>query len=173
MNRNKVSTSQTPIATTGAETRNGPSEKATPGESAAFQAQYAGRDVAAGIITGVMAIPLTVGIAIMSDYPIKVGLATVAFACVVGWINAWFKPGNYIGCPGVAAGLAPVLAMGVASYGMQNMAFIIFLVSATQAVIWYFNWQRYILVAVPPLPRGRFIGRHRLQDRAEIFRLCL
>jgi MFS superfamily sulfate permease-like transporter len=117
--------------------------------SAAFQAKYAGRDIAAGIITGVMAIPLSVGIAIMSDYPIKVGLATVAFACVVGWINAWFKPGNYIGCPGIAAGLAPVLAMGVASYGMQNMAFVIFLVSASQAVIWYFNWQRYILVAVP------------------------
>ena len=117
--------------------------------SAAFQAQYAGRDIAAGIITGVMAIPLSVGIAIMSDYPIKVGLATVAFACVVGWINAWFKPGNYIGCPGIAAGLAPVLAMGVASYGMQNMAFVIFLVSASQAVIWYFNRQRYILVAVP------------------------
>jgi MFS superfamily sulfate permease-like transporter len=117
--------------------------------SAAFQAKYVGRDLAAGVITGVMAIPLSVGIAIMSDYPIKVGLATVAFACVVGWINAWFKPGNYIGCPGIAAGLAPVLAMGVASYGMQNMAFIIFLTAASQAIIWYFNWQRYILVAVP------------------------
>jgi MFS superfamily sulfate permease-like transporter len=140
---------QTPIASAEAEARSGPFERATPGKSAAFQVQYAGRDIAAGIITGVMAIPLTVGIAIMSDYPIKVGLATVAFACVVGWINAWFKPGNYIGCPGIAAGLAPVLAMGVASYGMQNMAFVIFLVAASQAVIWYFNWQRYILVAVP------------------------
>ena len=67
--------------------------------SAAFQAKYAGRDVAAGLIAGSMAIPLTVGIAMMSEYPIKVGLATVAFACFIGWINAWFKPGNYIGCP--------------------------------------------------------------------------
>ncbi|MDH5335474.1 MAG: hypothetical protein OEW20_04055, partial [Nitrospira sp.] len=31
--------------------------------SAAFQAQYAGRDTAAGLIAGSMAIPLTVGIA--------------------------------------------------------------------------------------------------------------
>ncbi|MDP3091259.1 MAG: hypothetical protein Q8N04_11305 [Nitrospira sp.] len=46
--------------------------------SADFQAQYAGRDVAAGLIAGSMAIPLTVGIAMMSKYPIKVGLATVA-----------------------------------------------------------------------------------------------
>ncbi len=118
-------------------------------ESAAFQAQYAGRDVAAGLITGVMAIPLSVGIAMMSDFPIKVGLATVAFACLIGWVNAWIRPGNYIGCPGIAAGLAPVLAMGVASFGMENMAFVIFLTAVMQAVIWKFNWQRYILLAVP------------------------
>lgn len=118
-------------------------------ESAAFQVEYAGRDIAAGLITGVMAIPLSVGIAMMSDYPIKVGLATVAFACLIGWVNAWIRPGNYIGCPGIAAGLAPVLAMGVASFGMENMAFVIFLTAVMQAVIWKFNWQRYILRAVP------------------------
>lgn len=96
-----------------------------------------------------MAIPLTVGIAMMSDYPIKVGLATVAFACLIGWINAWIRPGNYIGCPGIAAGLAPVLAVGVASFGLENMAFAIALTATFQAIIWKFNWQRYILIAVP------------------------
>jgi MFS superfamily sulfate permease-like transporter len=121
---------------------------AKPG-SAAFQAQYAGRDFAAGLIAGSMAIPLTVGIAMMSEYPIKVGLATVAFACLIGWINAWFKPGNYIGCPGIAAGLAPVLAVGVATFGLENMAFAIFLTATFQAIIWKFNWQRYVLAAVP------------------------
>jgi MFS superfamily sulfate permease-like transporter len=121
---------------------------AIPG-SAAFQAKYAGRDLAAGLIAGSMAIPLTVGIAMMSEYPIKVGLATVAFACLIGWINAWFRPGNYIGCPGIAAGLAPVLAVGVATFGLENMAFAIFLTATIQAIIWRFNWQRYILVAVP------------------------
>lgn len=117
--------------------------------SAAFQSQYVLRDTAAGLITGAMAIPLSIGIAIMSDYPIKVGLATVAFACLVGWINAWFKPGNFIGAPGIAAGLAPVLALGVASFGWENMAFCIFLTAAIQAVIWKLNWQRYLLIAVP------------------------
>lgn len=117
--------------------------------SAAFQAQYALRDTAAGLITGAMAIPLSIGIAMMSDYPIKVGLATVAFACLVGWINAWLKPGNFIGAPGIAAGLAPVLALGVATFGWENMAFCIFLTAAMQAVIWKFNWQRYLLIAVP------------------------
>jgi MFS superfamily sulfate permease-like transporter len=117
--------------------------------SAAFQAKYAGRDFAAGLITGSMAIPLSVGIAMMSEYPIKVGLATVAFACFIGWINAWFRPGNYIGCPGIAAGLAPVLAVGVSTFGLENMAFAIFLTATIQAIIWKFNWQRYLLVAVP------------------------
>lgn len=117
--------------------------------SAAFQSQYFFRDTAAGLITGAMAIPLTIGIAIMSNYPIKVGLATVAFAAFIGWINAWFKPGNFIGSPGIAAGLAPVLAMGVAAFGIQNMAFCIFMTAVMQAIIWKFNWQRYLLVAVP------------------------
>ena len=117
--------------------------------NAAFQSQYALRDISAGFITGSMAIPLSIGIAIMSDYPIKVGLATVAFACLVGWINAWIRPGNYIGSPGIAAGLAPVLALGVASFGIQNMAFCIFMTSVMQAIIWRYNWQRYLLIAVP------------------------
>jgi len=116
---------------------------------AAFQSQYFFRDTAAGLITGAMAIPLTIGIAIMSNYPIKVGLATVAFASLIGWLLAWFRPGNYIGSPGVAAGLAPVLALGVASFGWENMAFCIFMTAIMQAIIWKFNWQRYLLVAVP------------------------
>jgi len=124
-------------------------EPVTISGSAAFQAKYVGRDLAAGIITGAMAIPLSVGIAMMSDYPIKVGLATVAFACLIGWINAWFRPGNYIGCPGIAAGLAPVLAVGVATFGLENMPFAIFLTAFFQAIIWKFNWQRYLLLAVP------------------------
>ena len=111
--------------------------------SAAFQAQYFFRDTAAGLITGAMAIPLSIGIAIMSDYPIKVGLATVAFASLIGWLFAWFRPGNFIGSPGIAAGLAPVLALGVASFGWENMAFCIFMTAIMQAIIWKFNWQRY------------------------------
>jgi MFS superfamily sulfate permease-like transporter len=117
--------------------------------SAGFQTQYLVRDIQAGVITGAMAIPLSVGIALMSDYPIKVALATVAFACLIGWLNAFLRPGNFIGAPGVAAGLAPVLAMGVASFGMENMAFVIFLTATMQALIWKFNWQKYILLAVP------------------------
>jgi len=118
-------------------------------DSAAFQAQFLFLDLQAGIITGTMAIPLTVGIAMMSEYPIKVALATVVLACFIGWINAWIKPGNYIGAPGVAAGLAPVLALRVSTFGMENMAFVIFLTAFMQAIIWKFNLQKYILLAVP------------------------
>ncbi len=117
--------------------------------AAAFQAKYAMRDAFAGTITGAMAIPLSIGIAMMSDYPIKVGLATVVFASFIGWIFAWFRPGNYVGSAGIAAGLAPALALGVATFGFENMAFCIFLTAVMQAVCWYFNWQKYLLVAVP------------------------
>ncbi len=117
--------------------------------SAAFVAKYAIRDIQAGTITATMAIPLSIGIAMMSDYPIQVGLATVAFASFIGFMFAWFRPGNYIGAPGIAAGLAPILAMGVASFGIENMAFIIFLTSSFQAIIWKYDWQRHLLKAVP------------------------
>ena len=117
--------------------------------SAAFVAKYASRDLQAGVITATMAIPLSIGIAMMSDYPIQVGLATVAFASFIAFVFALFRPGNYIGAPGIAAGLAPILAMGVATFGMENMAFIIFMTATFQAIIWKFNWQRYLLMAVP------------------------
>ena len=117
--------------------------------SAAFVAKYAGRDLQAGVITATMAIPLSIGIAMMSDYPIQVGLATVAFASFIAFLFALFRPGNYIGAPGIAAGLAPILAMGVATFGMENMAFIIFMTASFQALIWKFDWQRYLLMAVP------------------------
>lgn len=117
--------------------------------SAGFQARYVARDIQAGIITGAMAIPLSLGIVLMSEYPIKVGLATVAFACFVGWISAFIRPGNFIGVPGIAAGLSPMLAIGVANFGIDNMAFVIFLTAAVQALIWKFSWERYILRIVP------------------------
>lgn len=117
--------------------------------SAAFQKKYLWADLQAGVITATMAIPLSIGIALMSDYPIQVGLATVAFAALIGFLFAWFRPGNYIGAPGIAAGLAPILALGVSEFGIENMAFIVFMTSFYQAIIWKFNWQRYLLMAVP------------------------
>ncbi len=127
--------------------------------SAAFLPKYVGQDLQAGVITATMAIPLSIGIAMMSDYPIQVGLATVAFASFIAFLFSIFRPGNYIGAPGIAAGLAPILALGVATFGMDNMAFIIFMTASFQAIIWKFNWQRYLLMAVPPyLVEGLLAG---------------
>ncbi|UQB42447.1 SulP family inorganic anion transporter [Thiomicrospira microaerophila] len=138
------------MATTELEQKSAQAADTCEGKScAAFQKKYVMRDVQAGVITAAMAIPLSIGIAIMSEYPIQVGLATVAFASFIGWMFAWFRPGNFIGAPGIAAGLAPILAMGVSMFGISNMAFIIFLTAAFQAIIWKFNWQRYILQLVP------------------------
>ena len=117
--------------------------------SAAFVAKYASRDLQAGVITATMAISLSIGIALMSDYHIQVGLATVDFDSFIAFVFALFRPGNFIGAPGIAAGVAPILAMGVATFGMENMAFIIFMTATFQAIIWKFNWQRYLLMAVP------------------------
>ena len=107
------------------------------------------RDALAGTVAGVMAVPLTVGICLMSDYPIMTGLYTVIFAGVISFITYLFKPGNYTGMPGVAAGLAPALALGVHTFGIENMPFVILLTALFQAVVWKYRLERYILRIVP------------------------
>lgn len=110
---------------------------------------YLKRDMLAGTITGVMAVPLTIGICLLSDYPVMTGLYTVIFACIVGFISYLVRPGNYVGTPGVAAGLAPALALGVSSFGMENMPFVIFITATFQAIVWKFQLERYLLRLVP------------------------
>jgi len=107
------------------------------------------RDALAGIVTGVMAVPLTIGICMMSDYPVMTGLYTVIFACLVSFITYLFKPGNYTGTPGVAAGLAPALALGITLFGMENMPFVILLTSLFQVLVWKYRLEVYILKLVP------------------------
>lgn len=111
--------------------------------------KYWKRDAIAGTITGFMAIPLSVGICMMSEYPIQTGLITVIAACIISFITYLFKQGNHVGVPGIAAGLAPALAFGVHTFGMNNMPFLILLTATLQAIIWKFNWQKYILKLVP------------------------
>ena len=111
--------------------------------------KYIKRDALAGTITGVMAVPLTVGICLMSDYPIMTGLYTVIFAGIVSALTYFIKPGNYTGMPGVAAGLAPALALGVHSFGAENMPFVILLTSIFQIIVWKFRLEEYILKLVP------------------------
>jgi MFS superfamily sulfate permease-like transporter len=107
------------------------------------------RDALAGTVTGMIAVPLTIGICLMSEYPIQTGLITVVFACVVSFVTFLFRPGNYVGTPGVAAGLAPVLALSIHKFGMENMPFLIFLTATSQAIAWRYDLQKYILRAIP------------------------
>ena len=101
------------------------------------------QDALAGTVTGLLAVPLTVGICLMSEYPVKIGLCTVIFACLVSFVCYLFRPGNHVGVPGVAAGLAPVLAMGVHHFGAEKMPFLIFLTSLFQWIVWKNRWEKY------------------------------
>ena len=106
-------------------------------------------DAMAGVITGLMAVPLSAGICIMSEYPIYIGLYTVIFAGIISFLASLFRVGNYTGMPGVAAGLAPALALGIHTFGMENMPFVIFMTASIQALVWYKGWEKYILKMVP------------------------
>jgi MFS superfamily sulfate permease-like transporter len=119
------------------------------GTTPRFTVETLKRDAFAGVITGLMAIPLTVGICLMSEYPVQLGLATVIVACVISFIFYLFRPGNHIGVPGVAAGLAPILALGILHFGRENMPWLIFLTASIQALVWRYKLAKYILKAVP------------------------
>lgn len=120
-----------------------------PGQVPSFTWETVQRDAIAGSITGLMAIPLTVGICLMSEYPVQKGLATVVLACLISFVVYLFRPGNHVGVPGVAAGLAPVLALGIHKFGAENMPWLIFLTALLQMLVWRFNLATYILKAVP------------------------
>lgn len=120
------------------------------GTTPRFTAETLKRDALAGVITGLMAIPLTVGICLMSEYPVQLGLATVIIACAISFLFYLFRPGNHIGVPGVAAGLAPILALGIHQFGRENMPWLIFMTATFQAVVWRYDLAKYILKAVPP-----------------------
>lgn len=111
--------------------------------------KYIKRDALAGTVSGLMAVPLTVGICLMSDYPVMTGLYTVIFAGLVSFITYLFRPGNYTGMPGVAAGLAPALALGVHTFGIENMPFVILLTALFQVIVWKYELEKYILRVVP------------------------
>ena len=136
------------------DTLEGPHEATTPGAAAPgqrprFTLATLARDAPAGVVTGLMALPLTVGICRMSEYPIQVGIATVIAACLVSFTCYLVRPGNHVGVPGVAAGLAPVLALGVHEFGPERMPWLIFLTAALQALVWRWRLEGYILKAVP------------------------
>jgi MFS superfamily sulfate permease-like transporter len=86
---------------------------------ASFTAENIRKDALAGTITGMVAVPLSIGICLMSEYPIQTGLITVIFACIIGFITFLCRQGNFVGVPGIAAGLAPVLALGVHKFGFD------------------------------------------------------
>lgn len=111
--------------------------------------QHLRRDALAGSVVGIMAVPLTVGICLMSDYPVMTGLYTVIFATIISYLAYLVRPGNYVGTPGVAAGLAPALALGVSVFGMENMPFVIFLTAIFQLIVWRYKLEKYILKLVP------------------------
>lgn len=117
------------------------------------------RDLVAGAITGLVGLPLTIGICMMSEFPVQSGLITAIIACVTSYLFSLHRPGNHVGVPDIAAGLAPVLAMGVHHFGMARMPWVILVAALMQAVVWRTRLEGAILRLVPPyLVEGLLAG---------------
>ncbi len=81
------------------------------------------KDVNAGIVTGIIAIPLSLALAIATGVPPIAGLYTAAIA---GFIAALFA-GSRFSVSGPAAAMVPVLAVIIQQYGIDKLPLIGFI----------------------------------------------
>lgn len=85
-----------------------------------YSVKSLGKDVSAGITVGIIALPLSLALAIATGVPPIVGLYT---AGVAGFLAALFSGSPY-SVSGPAAAMVPILAAIIKQYGMQQVPYI-------------------------------------------------
>lgn len=78
------------------------------------------KDLAAGVTVGIVALPLSLALAIATGVPPIIGLYT---AGVAGFLAALFSGSSY-SVSGPAAAMVPILAVIIKQYGMQQLPYI-------------------------------------------------
>lgn len=78
-----------------------------------FNFKYLGKDFSAGIVVFLVALPLCLGISLVSEAPLLSGL----IAGIVGGIVVGFSSGSQLGVSGPAAGLAVIVADAITELG--------------------------------------------------------
>lgn len=115
-------------------------------------------DLLASIVVFLVALPLSMGIAIASGVPLEkaaaVGLITAALAGIV--------VGALSGCPlqvsGPAAGLAVMVALFVERYGFENLGVIVFLAGLIQLTAGLLGFGSLFRAVSPALIQGMLAG---------------
>nr|BFE81599.1 hypothetical protein GCM10020093_042000 [Planobispora longispora] len=103
-------------------------------------------DLPASLVVFLVAVPLSLGIAVASGAPLAAGLV----AAVVGGVVAGFLGGSVVQVSGPAAGLALVVADLVMRYGWRATCMITLFAGALQLVLGVFRIARAALAVSPP-----------------------
>ncbi|MFE3452149.1 SulP family inorganic anion transporter [Nonomuraea sp. NPDC059194] len=111
-------------------------------------------DVPASLVVFLVAVPLSLGIAVASDAPLAAGL----IAAVVGGVVAGLFGGSAVQVSGPAAGLSLVVADLVHTYGWRATCVITLLAGVVQLVLGAFKAARAALAVSPAVIHGMLAG---------------
>ncbi|MDP9841129.1 carbonic anhydrase [Streptosporangium lutulentum] len=111
-------------------------------------------DLPASLVVFLVAVPLSLGIAIASGAPLVAGL----IAGVVGGVVAGFLGGSVVQVSGPAAGLSLVVADLVMTYGWRATCMITLLAGALQLLLGVFRVARSALAVSPAVVHGMLAG---------------
>ncbi len=111
-------------------------------------------DVPASLVVFLVAVPLSLGIAMASGAPLAAGL----IAAVVGGIVAGALGGSAVQVSGPATGLTLIVADLVQTYGWRATCMITLLAGAAQIVLGVFRVARAALAVSPAVVHGTLAG---------------
>ncbi|WP_433240766.1 SulP family inorganic anion transporter [Streptosporangium sp. CA-135522] len=111
-------------------------------------------DLPASLVVFLVAVPLSLGIAVASGAPLAAGL----ISAVVGGVVAGSLGGSAVQVSGPAAGLSLVVAELVATYGWRATCMIVFLAGALQLLLGLFRVARAALAVSPAVVHGMLAG---------------
>ncbi|WP_326824209.1 bifunctional SulP family inorganic anion transporter/carbonic anhydrase [Streptosporangium sp. NBC_01756] len=111
-------------------------------------------DLPASLVVFLIAVPLSLGIAVASGAPLAAGL----IAAVVGGVVAGFLGGSAVQVSGPAAGLSLVVADLVITYGWRATCMITLLAGALQLLLGLFRVARAALAVSPAVVHGMLAG---------------
>ena len=112
------------------------------------------RDLPASLVVFLIAVPLSLGIALASDAPIIAGL----IGAIVGGIVTGLLAGSPLQVSGPAAGLTVVVAGFVHDFGWETMCLITACAGALQFVLGYFKVARGAMMIAPAVVHGMLAG---------------
>src|SRR5262245_56977268 len=111
-------------------------------------------DLPASFVVFLVALPLSMGIAIASGAPVTAGLVTG----IVGGIVAGLLAGAPLQVSGPAAGLTVIVYQCIQEYGIEELGVVVLLAGASQVLAGLFGLGQWFRAVSPAVVQGMLAG---------------